>query len=109
MRDILDYLYLNYRRVTPLDINKNCITTWKPYNSINSNKTLYKQIDNGKIFATEAISPYTLQQIVNIAEAAIIATKLYKIDYQKWKAKLPNIQTWLNFKAHFSTAYTRVK
>ena len=53
-QDILDYLYLTYWQVTLLDIKENDIATRRSYNSASLIESLYKQIDNGQIFATAA-------------------------------------------------------
>ena len=39
-RDILDCLYLTYRKVPPLDVIKNCLSISKPYNSTTLIKNL---------------------------------------------------------------------
>ena len=75
------------------------------YNSANLIRMPYKQIDDYQIFATLVRSPYIMQQESNIAEAIIIATRFYKIDYRKWKSQVPTFQTWLNFKHFFYYLY----
>ena len=46
----------------------------KLYNSADPIKTLYKKFDDGYMFVIVARLSYTLQQIVNIMEVAIIVT-----------------------------------
>ena len=44
--DLLDHLYLTYRKVTPLDLHKNDLSMKEPYNSTTPIKIIYKQINN---------------------------------------------------------------
>ena len=73
-RELLDHIYQTYRQVIPLNLNENDILMRKPYNYASPIKCIYKQNDNGQIFARQAQSPYALKQLITMGEAAIVAT-----------------------------------
>ena len=57
----------------------------------------------------QACSPYTLKQLVVMGKVTIFVTGIYKLDYCDWKTHTPLVKTWIKFKIHFYTAYTRIQ
>ena len=65
-RDLLDHLYLTYGQVTPLDLRENDLSMKKSYNSTMPIESLFKQIHNRQVFATQTYQPYMLNQLVTL-------------------------------------------
>ena len=70
---------------------------------------LWKEVENIEQISIAASSPYSQQQVINIALHVIKATNDYQQGLHDWYG-LPAVnQTWLRLKQHFQTARRNLK
>ena len=69
-------------------------------------KKLYKQIKDRQLYASCGNIPFSDLQLVNIACNIITDTGVMTKAYKDWVKQSIQNQTWYNFKAHSSKAYS---
>ena len=70
---------------------------------------LWKEIEGIQQLSTAASSPYSQQQLINIALHVIKDTRDYQQGLNDWYTLPAMNQTWLRLKGHFQTACRNLK
>ena len=76
-RDVLDWLYRTYGKLSPGEITKNNNDLHQPVDPTKPITTIWQQIENCQGKATAAGAPFTDEQILRAAEQLLVATGLY--------------------------------
>ena len=65
--ELLTHLYANYAKITPADLDKNDVAMKQPFDVNQPIEILYKQIEDSIEFAAAGQTPYSPEQVLNIA------------------------------------------
>ena len=65
---------------------------------------LWKEIEDIEALSIAAASPYSQQQLINLALYVIKSTRDYERGINDWYALPTGAQIWLGLKTHFQTA-----
>lgn len=108
-RQLLEYLFLTYGKLTPQRLSENHQAMTKPWNPNMPFEDLIDQIEVATDMATEGNQAYTDAQVLNIAYTQVYNTGLYFDECKTWNAKPVADKTWENFKLHFLEAQTELR
>lgn len=103
--ELLAHLYANYAKITAADLDKNDAAMKQPCDVNLPIEVMFKQIDDALEFAAAGQSPYTPQQVLNIAYQLVFKTGLFSDDCKIWKRHAGDYKTWPQFKLDFALAY----
>jgi hypothetical protein len=102
---ILAHLYTNYAKITPADLNNNDQAMKQPCDVNQPIEVLYQQIEDAIEFAAAGQTPYSPEQVLNIAYQLIFRTGIFSDDCKIWKRQPAAYKTWPQFKLDFAVAY----
>ena len=108
-RDILQYLFDHYGRITPQALLANDERFRQDWDPTSPFELLIDQIESAQEFARDGNQPYSGRQILTNAFNLVYKTGMFFDDCKKWQEKPPNEQTWDNFKAHFLQAQDQLR
>ncbi len=109
IRDMLNFLFTNYGRISPLDLQANSDrmrTAWDPTTPF---ELLIDQIEECTDLADAGNAAYTATQILNAAYTLVFNTGHFFEDTKGWNQKPVAEKTWANFKTHFFEAHRQLK
>ena len=110
LHEIIDFLFRNFGRVTPANLAdaEQQLLAW----SFDPNLPivlLYNKIDDLMDLANAAGSPYSAQQIINLAYILLNKTGKFTTRIREWN-RIPQAQrTWDAFQMHFSQAHRELR
>ena len=70
---------------------------------------LYLAVEDLQELATASLAPYTDKQLVNIGLRLVKNMLFMEKARESWQTKLPVDQTWVNFKAHFTVEWNKLR
>lgn len=100
-KELLEYLYTNYAKITMGDLQENKKKMNKPYDPNKPFEVLIDQIEDAIEFAAAAKCPFTSKQIVTTAYNLVFDTGLFADGCKEWHRKPEEEQTWSAFKKLF--------
>ena len=106
---LLNHIKANYGDVEPLQLKENEATLDAPWDAATPIVTLYKRIEDCKLFAEAGDEPLSDKKLLRAALLAIEATGLYNLACDTWTEKPSATKTWTNFKIFFSKESKKVK
>ena len=106
---LLDHIKVNYGDVEPMQLKENEAALDAPWDASTPIVTLYKRIEDCKLFAEAGDEPLSDKKILRAALLAIEATGLYNLACDTWTEKATATKTWTNFKIYFSKESKKVK
>ena len=107
---ILTHLITNYGDIEPESVTQKEVTVRKMDFTVADPLTkLWKEVEDLEALSIASASPYTQQQLVNIALQVIKSTRDYERGINDWYALPVANQNWLRLKAHFQTACQALK
>ena len=106
---LLNHIKANYGDVEPLQLKENEATLDAPWDATTPIVTLYKRIEDCKLFAEAGDEPLSDKKLLRAALLAIEATGLYNLACDTWTEKPSTTKTWTNFKIFFSKESKKVK
>ena len=109
IRDILHFLFQNYRNITQYDIEENDKKLKEKWDTNTPIEMLFDQIDDAQDFVAAAGQPYTNNQLHTTAYNLIYATGLFIDDYKAWNQLATNQKTMENFKRTFQQAQRELR
>ena len=74
----------------------------KPWNQSEPIETIFHQIEEAVEFAQHGNSPFTNNQVLNIAYYIMAQANIFKEACKEWKRAPADQKTWLNLKHYFS-------
>ena len=95
---LLNHIKANYGDVEPLQLKENEATLDAPWDAATPIVTLYKRIEDCKLFAEAGDEPLSDKKLLRAALLAIEATGLYNLACDTWTEKASATKTWTNFK-----------
>jgi hypothetical protein len=108
-RQLLEYLFLTYGKLTPQRLSENHEAMTKPWSPNMPFEDLIDQIEVAMDMATEGNQGYSAAQVLNVAYTQVYNTGLYFDECKIWNAKPVADKTWENFKIHFLEAQTELR
>jgi hypothetical protein len=102
---ILAHLYTNYAKITPADLDANDRAMKQPCDVNQPIELMYQQIKDAIEFAAAGQSPYSPDQVLNIAYQLVFRTEFFSDDCKIWKRQAAAYKTWPQFKLDFAVAY----
>ena len=109
MKDILAYLYIFYTKITPSSLEANDKTMRKHLGPVQPLEVSFTRIEEYQEFASEWNTPYTPEQVLNIAYQTLFSSGIYTDDCKDWRKMDPVDKSWENFKLHFANKYQDLK
>ena len=106
---ILTYLYDSYAKITPSSLEANDKAMRAPLDPIQPLEVFFTRLEECQEFASAGNSPYTAQQVLNIAYQTLFTSGVYGDGCKDWRRKEAAEKTWANFKAHFANEYLDLK
>ena len=106
---LLDHIKINHGDVEPRQLKENELALDAPWDASTPIVTLYKRIEDCKLFAEAGDEPLSDKKILRAALLAIEATGLYNLACDNWAEKATATKTWTNFKIFFSKESKKVK
>ena len=107
---ILDFLYDNYGRITPQQLDNKTTTvkslTYDPDQSIN---LIFKSINDLVEYSREAKTELTQSQTINLALVILHRQRIFKDDIRTWKRNNLAYKIWGNFKHDFRETYLELR
>jgi hypothetical protein len=102
---LLTHLLTYYAMIAPTELTQNyeCLNT--PYDTNQSIKTLFQQIQDARAFAVAGGQPYGNAIIINVAYTLIFSTGFFPDAYRAWQSRAIAGKTWAQFKIYFATAH----
>ena len=104
IRDILEFLFQNYRNITQYDIEDNDKKLKEKWDTNTPIEMLFDQIEDAQDFAAVARQPHTNNQLLTMAYNLVYATGLFFDDCKAWSRLPANQKTMENFKTTFQQA-----
>ena len=104
IRDILEFLFQNYRNITQYDIEENDKKLKEKWDTNTPIEMLFDQIDDAREFTAAAGQLYTNNQLLTTAYNRIYAMGLFFDNCKAWKRLPTNQKTMDNFKTTFQQA-----
>ena len=92
-RQLLEHLYETYNNISPADLQSNDARLRSPYDANHPVENLFDQVKDSVNYAAAGDTPYTPEQVVDIAFQILFQTGLFLDDYKTWKRKPPNEKT----------------
>jgi hypothetical protein len=102
---LLAHLYSNYARITPADLDANGRSMKQPCDANQPIEVLFKQIEDAIEFADAGQTPYSPEQVLNVAYQLVFRTGLFSDECKIWKRQADQYKTWPQFKIDFALAY----
>ena len=106
---LLHHIKVNYGEVEPKQLQQNEIALDAPWDPSTPIATLYKRIEDCKLFAEAGDEPLPDKKILRAALLAIESTGLYNLACDTWADKPSATKTWSNFKIFFTKESKKVK
>ena len=106
---LLNHIKDNYGAVEPKQLQENEATLDTPWDPSTPIATLYKRIEDCKLFAEAGDEPLSDKKVLRAALLAIEATGLYNLSCDTWNEKPKTTKTWANFKIYFTKESKKVK
>ena len=107
---ILSHLFTNYGEIEPDSVTDKESNVRKMQFTVADPLTkLWKEIEDIEQLNTAASSPYSQQQLINIALHVIKSTNDFQQGLHDWYNLPAANQTWLRLKQHFQTARRNLK
>jgi hypothetical protein len=107
--ELLNHIKVNYGEVEPRQLKDNEIALDAPWDPSTPIVTLYKRIEDCKLFAEAGEEPLPDKKILRAALLAIESTGLYNLACDNWSEKPSTTKTWPNFKLFFTKESKKVK
>jgi hypothetical protein len=104
-QQLLAHLYTNYAKITPADLDGNDKAMKQACDVNQPIEVLYKQIEDAIEFADAGQTPYSPEQVLNIAYQLVVRTGIFTDDCKIWKRQPAIYKTWPQFKIDFALAY----
>ena len=104
IRDILFFLFQNYRNIIQYDIEENDKKLKGKWDANTPIEMLFDHIDDAQDFAAATGQPYTNNQLFTTAYNLVYATGLFFDDCKAWNRLPTNQKTMDNFKTSFQQA-----
>ena len=108
-KDILAYLYTSYAKITPSSLEANDRAMREPLDPVQPLEVFLTRIEECQEFASAGNTPYTPEQVLNIAYQTLFSSGIYTDGCKDWRKKDPADKTWANFKLHFANEYQDLK
>ena len=102
---VLQHLCSTYGNITQLELIENEERMKTPWNQNEPLETVFHHIEEAVELAQHGNSPFTNNQVVNIAYCIMAQAKLFKEACKEWKKTTAELKTWPNFKKLFFEAY----
>ena len=106
---LLNHIKINYGEVEPRQLRENEIALEAPWDASTPIVTLYKRIEDCKLFAEAGDEALSDKKILRSALLAIEGTGLYNLACDNWAEKPAVTKTWSNFKIFFTKESKKVK
>ena len=106
---LLNHIKVNYGEVEPRQLKENEQALDAPWDPATPIATLYKRIEDCKLFAEAGDEALPDKKILRAALLAIEATGLYNLACDNWTEKPTATKTWPNFKLFFTKESKKVK
>jgi hypothetical protein len=103
--ELMAHLCTNYAKITPADLDDNDRAMKQPCDVNHSIEVLYQQIEDAIEFAAAGQTPYSPEQVLNVAYQLIFRTGIFSDDCTIWKRQPAAYKTWPQFKVDFAVAY----
>ena len=110
LHEIINFLFRNFGRVTPANLSdaEQQLLAWTFDPSLPI-VLLYNKVDDLMDLANAAGSPYSAQQIINLAYILLNKTGKFTTGIREWN-RIPQAQrTWDAFQLHFSQAHRELR
>lgn len=107
-RDMLDHLLDRYGKITPSNVINNDEKMKQPMDVSQPISMYFKRINDCITYATDAETPYTPIQIVQITYHAMVQTGYFDRELDEWDSKVSTEKTWENFKLYFAEKYNKL-
>ena len=104
-RNILEYLYSEYARISADDLQNNDVALKTAYDPNQLIESLFGQVKKALDYAAAGNTPYSPAQVFATAFQLLFVTSMILDDYKTCKRKPNAKKTWSNFKTHFSLAH----
>ena len=98
IRDILSFLFQNYRNITQYDIEENNKKLKGKWDANTPIEMLFDQIEDAQDFAAAAGQPYMNNQLLTMAYNLVYATGLFFDDCKAWNRLPTNQKQWTTSK-----------
>eukprot|EP00957_Ditylum_brightwellii_P126134 9615773-Ditylum_brightwellii.AAC.1 len=99
---LLEHLYRNYRRVTPMMLAVADTQLRQPFNPSLPIEDFFEQFDEVQDLCTARGSPYSNAQLINVACDAIFRTAVHNDGCKEWIRQPRAQKTLANFRMHFT-------
>ena len=109
IREILDFLFKNYRNITQYDIEENDKKLKEKWDANTPLEMLFDQIDDAQDFAAAARKHYMNNQLLTTAYNLVYATGLFFDVCKAWNRLPTNQKTMVNFKTTFQQAQRELR
>ena len=107
-REIIDYLFNTYGKLTPTDLAANDNYFREPWDPSEPLESFFYRIEQAVDIASLGNQPFSDAQILNNAYDSVFRTGIYKDECKTWLARPAVEHTWDNFKTHFYEAQVRL-
>ena len=108
-KDILNYLYDNYAKITDSALQENDEKMRAQYDPSLPIETFFANIEECQEFAAAGNTPYTPQQILSAAYQGIFRSGVFPEGCKEWRRRPQPDKTWGAFKTHFANEYLDLK
>ena len=108
-KDILNYLYDNYAKITDTALQENDGKMRAPYDPSLPIETFFAKIEECQEFAAAGNTAYTSEQILSMAYQGIFRSGVFPEGCKDWRKKPPLEKTWALLKTHFALEYLDLK
>ena len=108
-KEILDHLYKSYANITAATLQENDLKMRGALDPTQPIEALFARVEECQELAAAGNTPYTQEQILNIAYQAIFASGLYQEGCREWRRKPAATKSWTTFKALFTDEYLDLK
>ena len=102
---MLTHLYNSYARISQFDLKENYKRFKQQWDPNQPSEVLIDQIEDSFDYAAAGNTPYSKEQITNMAYNIIYRTGLFSNECKAWRKKDAPDQTWTTFKAEFTLAH----
>ena len=104
--DILTHLHSTYGRIKANDLKSNTEKMTSEWNPTNPIENVFKQIEDGQLYASCGNVPFSDLQLVNMAHNIITDAGIMTKACKEWVKRPLQHRIWPHFKLHFSEAYS---
>jgi len=108
--DIMEHLQAHYGTVSTAQLSDNELQMRKTWNLPSTIESLWKQLDDGKNFASGSAVPIDDARVVLYAKELLLATGVteFKKAIETFEALTTNEQTWVKFKKDLTDEYNKL-